>query len=271
MNFKLIRTTTCLYYEIIYLDETIEFYRKQGFDLQYFYLNYLKPELKDDSVYEEIKEKYKDQKDVIIKHFPHRKRLSVLDLYENHYDEYKNDWITNCDLDEFFYSPLENKTIRDIIQMYEEKNISAISVNWRVFGNNFLKENPGFKVLKVYTKCSELEYRGNNNIRSFFKFKNIDFKKINDIEHTGHKFPLKNNLKYINTRFDINNSEIKMNIPLLICNHYQYKSDYETELKHKNNLIKPELGLTIRYSYKQMKSKEIHCNKIDNFEILKKL
>lgn len=154
--------------------------------------------------------------------------------------------------------------------MYEEKNISAISVNWRVFGNNFLKENPGFKVLKVYTKCSELDYRGNKNIRSFFKFKNIDFKKINDIENTGHQFPLKNNLKYINTRFDINNSEIKLNIPLLICNHYQYKSDVETESKHKNNQIKPELGLTIRYSNKQMKSKEIHCNKIDNFEILKK-
>ena len=284
-DFKLIRITTCLYSEIVYLDETINFYRKQGFDLQYFYLFYLEKELKNESIFEKIRKKYKDQKDVIIIHLLHSPRISLIHFYKNYYNKYKNDWITNCDLDEFFYSPLENKKVKDIIKMYEEKNLNAIYVNWRIFGNDYLNDNPDYKVLNIYKKCSDKFYKKNKLGRSFFKLKYINFENLKRILRYGHTFPLNKECKYYNTNMEeilhitenmnkcnrIGIENKPENKPLLICNHYQYKSFHECKMKNINNQVKKKLGLSKRYEEDTIYKLQKYLNVFDNVEILKKI
>jgi len=282
LDFKLIRVTMCLYSEIVYLDETIQFYRKQGFNLQYFYLNYLKPNLKNDNINISIQKKYETQEDVIIIHVPWQKRLSIMHFYKNYYEKHKNDWITNCDLDEFFYSPEKGKKVRDIIQLYENKNLNAIYVNWRIFGNNFLNKNPGCKVLNIYKKCSDKYYKKNYLGRSFFKLKYIDINYKERILYYGHTFPLKKEYKYYNTNMK-QISHITKNMhnltrigienkpedkPLLICNHYQYRSFEECKLKNDNNQIIKELNLSKRYDKNIIYKLQKELNKFNNEKIL---
>lgn len=282
---KLIRTTICLYSEIVYLKESVDFYRKQGFHFQYFYLMYLKPELKDNSVYNKVIKMFKGQNDIIIKHVVHRPRINLFDLYENHYKEHKDDWIINCDLDEFIYSPMKGKSVRDIIKIANRKGIKAIHVRWRIFGDNNLKENPGFKVLKVYTKCAPDSYIRNGNGRSMVKLGSIDFENKSEvIKKTGHRLAVKSGVEYHNSQLEkITNWSTKtnkkkgiisndlQNNPLLVCNHYQYKSKEECKMKHNNNQIKPEIGLTNRYHPHVVKKRNMILNSCENFEILKKI
>ena len=177
------------------------------------------------------------------------------------------------------YSPLENKTVKDVVNMYFKNNIEAIFINFRMFGSNWLKTNPGFKVLETFTLCNNHFDSENLKGKSIVKLKLIDFSK--NLEKCTHTFPLINNAKYFNTNMQEKKnltekpwcpnknqkSDIEKN-PLLILNHYKIRSQEECLMKDKNNFWEP---IKNRYKLNNFKKFEKKFNKIKNIDILKKI
>jgi hypothetical protein len=279
MDFKLIKTTYINYDEIIYLDEWLNFHKKQGFDYQYLFLFYDKEENKNEELFKKIKNKYQHEETIIIKHIKFYQRGLIFELKNNYYDKHKDDYIFQTDIDEFLYSPLENKTVKDIVNMYFENNIEAIFINFRMFGSNWLKTNPEFKVLEKFTLCNNQFDSENLKGKSIVKLKLIDFSK--NLEKCAHTFPLIDNAKYFNTNMQEKKnltkkpwcpnknqiSDIEQN-PLLILNHYKIRSQEECLNKDKNNFLET---IKNRYKLNNFKELEKKFNKIKNIDILKKI
>lgn len=279
MDFKLVKTTYINYDEIVYLDESLNFYKKQGFDYQYFFLFYENEQDKNEDLFIKIKNKYQHDETIIIKHIKFYYRGLLLELKNNYYEKHKDDYIFQTDIDEFLYSPLENKTVKDIVNMYSKNNIEAIFINFRMFGSNWLKTNPGFKVLETFTLCNDQFQNDNLKGKSIVKLKLIDFSK--NLEKCAHTYPLIDNAKYFNTNMQEKKhltekpwnpgrnqkSEIEQN-PLLIINHYKIRSLEECLSKDKNNFWEP---IKNRYKLDNFKKLEKKYNKIKNIDILKKI
>ena len=66
----------------------------------------------------------------------------------------KFDWIAFFDIDEFLYIR-DGKTINETLLEYDK--VSSLFINWRLFGDNGLKEveNGEYSVLKRFTRCDK--------------------------------------------------------------------------------------------------------------------
>ena len=269
---KIILLTSIIYNEIDYINEYINFHLKQNIDLIYIQVNYINSINID--LYNSIINTYKDNKQIIFSHIKFYNFSCMKEFIKNYYDKHINDWLITLDIDEFIYSPIEKKSIKDIINIYEEKNIYAVSVNWLCFGSNNLKEKPK-SVLEGFTKCSDKYEPINYTTKSLVKINKID-KNLKNI-NTSHKFPLIDNNKYFtscglcvneyNKKYieimkknrkiylknieNINKDNLNYNTfgfgnntnhrsypeenPCLIINHYIVRSENEYQIKIDNN------------------------------------
>ena len=147
----LIILTRILYNEIVYLDEWIQFHKKQGTVLVYIGVIY-KTNI-NNKIFKELIEKYKNDNTIILYHLKREHRWDhYYHFFKHYYEKHMNDWMAILDIDEFLYSPLENKKITDIIEIYEKEKKYAIGVNWNCFGSNNIIENSDYQVLKKIYK-----------------------------------------------------------------------------------------------------------------------
>jgi len=262
----LIILTSILYNEIVYLDEWIDFHLKQGIDKLYIFIRY-KKENRDDNLFNTVKKKYSENLNIIFIHLIWKPFNQIHHFFKNFYKRHINDWMAIIDIDEFLYSPLENKKIPDIIEIYEKEKKYAIGVNWKCFGSNNIDENSEFKVLEKFTKCAD-KYNGiNQSIKSLFKINIIDTNNLFPIKSI-HKYPIKKGhryytstgldyIKHNETNFEKLKSDRKKYLkninksagstmcnshyvyveeyPFLVLNHYIVRSKEEYLMKIKNN------------------------------------
>jgi hypothetical protein len=280
----LIIITMLLNNELIYLNEWITFHKKQGVSLFYIYLININIDF--NLEFENVN---------FIK-INFSKYCHIYHFFKYYYQKHLNDWISIIDIDEFLYSPLKNKNIIDIIDIYEKEKKYAIAINWKCFGSNNIKNNSENKVLNKFIKCAK-KYNGINCvIKSLVKINVLNIDKIN--QWNIHKFILKDEYKYFTTNgidfiennknninnlkkerinylkklglkltFDINDiytyPEIK---PLLLINHYITRSKNEYLLKIKNNHERKD-----RYNLNTFKILNNFINEVEDKTILNKL
>ena len=136
-----------------YIEEYVNFYKKQDVRHMYIWVFCTNPELRDIKVDKKIKEyiEHFNNEFVTIEKCPLTGFCAPRNFCK-HRTKHENDWLAWLDIDEFMYSPIKDKTITDIIKLYEEKQVYAVQVNWRCFGSNGHVESPE-SVLESYTKC----------------------------------------------------------------------------------------------------------------------
>lgn len=291
----LVMITLAGYNEKKYIIEWINFHIKQGASLIYLYVWFKKRNNKMfNSFVDLIKENSLD-KYVILKHIKHVPRTYLPTFLKNYGDKHFNDWGAFLDIDEFLYSPHDNKKITDIIKLYEQREISCVAVNWLCFGSNGLKEEQN-SVIDVYTKCTRRFHGINNEVKSLFKISalengieghmvnlkegyeryNVNFKKVS--EHNS-----KNMDKIIKANSGLYDDEkrSKKNLPRfnkmigrlypeenpnLIINHYILRSEEEFKLKTINN----DTETVARYTMKMFRLRNKFMNEVENKDILTK-
>lgn len=292
----LILLTGIFYNEIIYLSEWIDFHKKQGVSKFYIYVTYKNN--KDDSQFNQLLNKYANDPNIVFLHLKYKFHIHVHDFFDNYYEKYYNDWISILDIDEFLYSPLKDKNINDIIDIYENKNMYAIGVNWKCFGSNNIIKNPEYKVLEKFTKCATANCGINFTVKSFFKINVLDNNKRKNNTNI-HRFPLKSNycyytssglnyiehnkknikeltyqrnnyLKYLNISNQIldcnSNYVFYEDTPYLLINHYITRSKEEYKLKIINNPQRND-----RYNLNIFNNLNLILNNIENTKILEKI
>ena len=207
----LILQSGILYNEILYLNEWIEFHKKQGVKMFYIGVKYKKE--KNNKIFENLINKYKNDTTIIFYHLKQEKYTQIYYFFKNYYEKHFNDWIAIIDIDEFLYSPIKNKKITDIIDIYEKKKIYAIGINWKCFGSNNIEKNPDNKVLEKFTKCAK-KYNGINcTIKTLVKINVLNINKIKS--WNIHKFILKDKYNYYTStciRFITNNKNNNINL-----------------------------------------------------------
>lgn len=162
-----------LYYERPYLDEWINFHKKQGFTTFYIYLKYgqlthgsIIPQ--NDKIYNDLVEKYKS-KNV---HFIHIKSVPLIHInhfFRNYAKNHINQWCAILDIDEFLHCPVNSLNIKKLVNGYNKKNINAILVNWHCYGSNGVIENPLYEVVNKFTKPTNRFHEINCYGKSFIK------------------------------------------------------------------------------------------------------
>lgn len=302
----LIILNRCFYNELIYLEEWYNFHISQGVDLIYLYIinknsnkyDYIINNLNKRNIklfYYNIELNNKTCKNLKSLYDKSNQNLKL--FFNNYYQKHINDWLAIIDIDEFLYSPLKDKKITDIIDIYEKEKKYAIVINWKCFGSNNLEKNSDKKVLHKFTKCAE-KYNGiNTTIKSLFKISAIDVnkadttlcchkyvlkKEFNYYTTTGIEF-VKNNKKYFDKLKKVREKYLKLlnlknnfNInfiytypedkPNLVINHYIVRSKEEYLLKMNNNPIRKD-----RYNLKNFILYNTFLNEVENRDILDKL
>ena len=298
----LICISKLLYFEIVYFREWYEFHKKQGVDLFYIYVKFLKGK-KDNNIFEDLKNKYKNYDDIFFLHINNGRHIGIKSFLNNNYEKYKNDWLLYIDIDEFCYSPLKDKKITDIIELYEKEKKYAIGINWKMFGSNDLENNANYKTIDNFTKCAEKDSQFNLSIKSLVKIKILD---KNVKKYNPHRFKLLNNYKYYSSNMELFKNKNKKNFnnfsnkltfifnfylvkwkynikhlldsswlfikkdenPNLIINHYSLrsKSEYEKKIFEYKELNKP-----IYYNLNIFERLNKYFNKEENLDILEKL
>ena len=295
MENKLILATGILYNEQIYVDEWINFHLKQGFDLIYLYIWYMNDTDRKKQSIETLIEKYNNTfvKVIHIKFYPFG---MFKEFIKNESPNHENDWLCVLDIDEFIYSPIKDKSVKDIVHEYKENNVNAVRVNWKCFGSSGLVSKPE-SVLQSFTKCSQSKHPIN------FETKSIQ--KINVIKSIGnsHCFILKPTIEYCTTN---GHTQLNHNIqhtkimhetrknevrngnllptaanylknkflhhvypedePKLVINHYIIRSKGEYQIKINNNPSRRD-----RYNMQTFNRIDSVCNETNNFDIQTKI
>jgi hypothetical protein len=296
MTNKLIVATSILYNESVYMDEWIDFHLKQGADLIYLHVQNKKNEKQNNEVFNTMVETYKENEKVKLFHHTYYDYAHVHEFLKHDAPHHLNDWLAVLDIDEFLYSPIKDKSIKDIIYEYEEKDISAVLVNWKCFGSNNLDAKPE-KVLPSYTTCSDEKKAINFTCKSITKISAI----IN--LRNAHWFRLKPGLVYYTTNgvtqhdnilqhLDIINTEYIDNLkqvfniegispynknsvthivypednPKLVVNHYILRSKEEYMMKIRNNPQRHD-----RYNINIFNNINKVSNNVTNTDILMKI
>ena len=258
----LIILTLILYNELVYLEEWINFHLIQGVDKLYIYINYKKDSM-NNTLFDDVKKKY--SKNIIFVHINFKHHIHVHHFFENYYQKHLNDWMTIIDIDEFLYSPLENKKITDIIQIYEQEKKYAIGINWKCFGSNNIDKNPRYEVLKTFTKCSDKYFGINQVIKSLFKISSID--KNNIKKMSIHKYPLKKDYRYYTStgldyiQHNKNNFE---KLKLYRKEYLQYINKLDNNIRCDNYILYNEENPWLIINHYILRSKEEYKLKIDN-------
>ena len=256
----LLLLTIITYNEIIYLDEWIDFHKKQGVEKIYIGVYYKTN--KKNKIFQELIEKYKNDTIITFNHLKFNNFIHITHFFENYYEKHINDWLSIIDIDEFLYSPLENKKITDIIEIYEKEKKYAIGVNWKCFGSNNIDKNPQNEVLKKFTKCSDKYFGCNQVIKSLFKL--VSIKK--NITNT-HKYPLKKGYRYYtSTGLDYiqHNRTNFEKLKLHREEYLQYINKIDKNIVCDNKYLYNEENPWLTINHYILRSKQEYQYKIDN-------
>jgi len=120
---KLVITTGVRHNEMHYIEEYVNFYKKQDVRHVYIYAFCSDHELRNMDIDKKIKtyiERFNNEFVTIEKCKIHGS-CQIKNFCKQHISKYEHDWLVWLDIDEFLYSPIEGKTITDIIKLYEEK------------------------------------------------------------------------------------------------------------------------------------------------------
>ena len=162
-----------LYYEEPYLDEWINFHRRQGFKTFYIYLKYGKlthgsiiP--KDDKVYERLVQKY-HRYNVTFIHIESIPIIHINNFFRHHAIKYLNQWCAILDIDEFLHCPVKDLTVKKMTKYYDRKKINAVLINWHCYGSNGIINNPTYETVNKFTKPTNKFIEMNCYCKSFIK------------------------------------------------------------------------------------------------------
>lgn len=266
MSGKLCIMTLVLPAEFVYIEEWVEFHLKQGFDHVYLYLIYKNTEQYDIDLFNMQIDRYKDNNKVklsCLKWPPHGFQDHIATFLKNEASHHQDDWLCPLDIDEFIYSPIKDKSVKDIVHEYEENNIAAVHVNWKCFGSNGLISRPE-SVLKSFIKCGEPNHPNNYSTKSIVKINTITGI---DNSHRFHvKRPYHTTCGMVPTYAKANFRIYLENEPRLIINHYIVRSKDEYQMKIQHNPHRAD-----RYNWEFFDTINKMHNTIENTDILKKL
>jgi hypothetical protein len=148
-------------------------------------------------------------------------------------DAKKYDWVIVIDLDEFIYSRLGYKTIKDYLKTVD-KNIYLIQLPWKMFGSNYLKKQPksiikGFTRRKRYKKmivtlhddCVESKciVRGSKLLQL-----HIHVPTVKDIDFVQHRSMTSDHTDVPNSATFVIATENILKTSCLHLNHYRIQS-----------------------------------------------
>lgn len=130
------------------MKEWVEHYKAHGVDHIYMvddgstddFLPILQPYIDEGYVtlyHNEITQRYKGRQDDINNHY-----------FKNNMHE--TQWLTVLDMDEYLYSPIE-MNLKEVLQKYQEANITYIQVNWAYFTSNGYINQPK-NIVESFTK-----------------------------------------------------------------------------------------------------------------------
>ncbi len=191
-------------------------------------------------------------------------------LYTKHFLQKvkkESKWIIVCDIDEYIYSRLGNKTIPEVLKKYPS-HIHNIWICWKIFGSNgnkkqpeniigsFTKRQKNFKKDKGHGKCiSRTEYIENFGCCGH----NIGTRMFNEFYYPDGKLMSVNEL-----------TEVSVSSYPLQLNHYMLMSEEYYE-KIKCNRGGGESGNTQKYTINFFKLQDNYFNEIEDNELFKKI
>ena len=201
------------------LNEWINHYLLEGID--HFFL--IDNGSTDD--YKNIINNYNDKITLVIDYT----KYAQIQLYNKHFLDAckKYDWLIVVDLDEFIYSRLTFKRIKDYLLSLDD-DIVQIAIPWKMFGSNGYTEQPD-SVLKSFTKRNE--HKNQTNGKCITRTKCLKYIRQHTAQCIGKQILSDGNICNINTVYDLNN--IKENDLNLHLNHYPIQS-YNWFMKVKN-------------------------------------
>ncbi len=83
----------------------------------------------------------------------------------------RTDWILFIDADEFLVLHKHKRVNAFLETFHQDRSISAIGVNWRIFGDSGHLTNDGRPVMERFTKAAEQAFPVNAHLKSFSRVK----------------------------------------------------------------------------------------------------
>lgn len=123
-----------------------------------------------------------------------RQENAQIKAYNQAIQTYKNQFeiLAFIDADEFIVPTDESKAIEHLKNIFKDKNVGAVGINWRVFGTNYHKTQPEGLVIRNYTLAANDHQLRNHFIKSIYR--PVAIEKI-----YAHRAIIKSNYRYINT------------------------------------------------------------------------
>lgn len=85
----------------------------------------------------------------------------------------KNEWILFIDADEFLVLHNKNNLHEFIAQYSDDKSISGISINWRIFGDSGLSKHDKRPIIERFTQASNRDFFPNHHVKCIYKTKDL--------------------------------------------------------------------------------------------------
>ena len=94
--------------------------------------------------------------------------------YQDALAKARTDWMLFVDTDEFLVLH-EDRNVREFLKRFDKTDVTAIGLNWRVFGDSHLKVAETDRlVTERFTWASKVEFPVNGHIKSFIRVSALD-------------------------------------------------------------------------------------------------
>ena len=158
--------------EELYLKEWVYYYFLLGFDEIIIYDN----ESADNSaaILKNLQSHNELRKKLKVRYWSKGKDTSPqITAYRDAIKKCRNEWILFVDADEFLVLH-KDENVNEFLARFSDNIISAVGINWRIFGDSHLEANDGRLLTERFTKCSEPEFDVNHHIKTFARVKMIN-------------------------------------------------------------------------------------------------
>ncbi|MBN8648461.1 MAG: glycosyltransferase family 2 protein [Caulobacterales bacterium] len=142
----------------------------------------------------------------------------------------KNEWILFVDADEFLVLHDKNNLHEFLAPFGDDKSISGVSINWRIFGDSGLKTHDARPIIERFTKASTHDFFPNHHVKCIYKTKDLTNKIHMHLCQTKNKLINTDGTDFINHEI-FGLSEI-INHEHAQINHYFGKTieEYQTKM-----------------------------------------
>lgn len=175
------------------------------------------------------------------------------------------DWMIYLDADEFL---ILNKKYVGVKHLLSEFNhADALSINWLMFGSNFLEKEPDGLIIDNYTRSNLYV---NNHVKTFARPNRI----VNAINPHFYIMKYPNRIFGINNKLIVenyhkNDIQLKFNHIQTFIAHYVNQSE-ETFIKRKINLPCDDTGVNRYIKKEDIKNMHNQFNDVENNEVKNK-